>query len=462
MRILANNRTMTFARSLKTAIAATVILLAAGCETYSPLPLEPQPKLAGDLHALRNETKPPIDLGKPLSIETIALLAVQNNPDLAAARAGRAIAQAQVLQAGLLPNPQITGNYGFLRAGPGTSDQWTAGLGEDIRALVTFSANRRAAELSAGQTEADLLWQEWQVIGKARLLTIGYVKQSELLGLLQRARDILADSYARGAKAIREGNLTQSSVAPDLAAMADLDKQLADTRMKVQGNARDLDLLLGLDPTVKLTVDPALEIPKIDPAAVEAAIQNLPARRPDLVALKLGYDAQDEKYFAAILGQFPALVLGASGGHDTSKIYEFGPDVTMDLPIFNHNQGNVAIEKATRAKLHDEYTSRLSTDVAEIHGILADQVLLNRQLASARQSAREAEAASAAAERAYAASLIEVRAHADLIGAAAARSQEVITLEQAVLEQYSALVTLTGLGMPKAILAETADKEAMQ
>jgi outer membrane protein TolC len=251
-------------------------------------------------------------------------------------------------------------------------------------------------------------------------------------------------------------------VAPDLAAQADLDKQSADTQMKVQSNARDLDLLLGLDPSVKLDIDPALDVPKIDPAAVEATIPDLPIRRPDLVALKLGYAAQDEKYFAAILGQFPALVLGASGGHYTSAIYTFGPNVTMDLPIFNRNQGNVAIEKATRMKLHDEYVSRLSSDVAEIRGILADQALLDRQLASARQSTGEAEAASDAARRAYAEALIDSRAYADLISAAVTRRQEVISLEQTMLEQYSALVTLTGLGMPKAILTDTAHSEAMQ
>lgn len=459
MRGQADSAPMIFFRSCRTVAAVVAILLAAGCETYSPLPLDTKPKLAVDLHALRNDTTPSVDLARPLSIEAVALLAVQNNPDLAAARAGRDIARAQVLQAGLLPNPQITGSYGFLRAGPGTVDQWTAGLDEDIRALVTLSASRRTAEFGAGQTEADLLWQEWQVIGKARLLTIDYVKQRELLRLLDRAHGVMADRYARDAKAVRAGDLTQSAVAPDLAALADLDKQQADLEAKVQGNARDLDLLLGLEPSVKLEIDPTLEAPPLDDSRIEDAIKDLPARRPDLVALKLGYEAQDEKYFAAILGQFPALVLGGSGGHDTSAVYTIGPTVTMDLPIFNRNQGNVAIERATRAKLHQEYVGRLSADVAEIRGILADRALLSRQLAAARTSAQEAEAASDAAQKVYAAALIDARSYADLVGAAVTRRQEVISQEQALLEQYSALVTLTGLGIPKTTFVQTADKE---
>jgi outer membrane protein TolC len=179
-------------------------------------------------------------------------------------------------------------------------------------------------------------------------------------------------------------------------------------------------------------------------------VADLPARRPDLIALKLGYASQDEKYYAAILGQFPALVFGGSGGHDTSAIYTIGPNVTMDLPIFNRNQGNIAIEKATRQKLHDEYTDRLTADVAEIRGLLADQVLLQSQLAAARDAAAEAERAAQGAQSAYASLLIDARSYADLVAAALTRKQEVVTLEQGLLDQQVALATLTGIAMPVA------------
>jgi outer membrane protein TolC len=427
-------------------LALFAALVLSGCETYQRLPLASKPRLATNIQALRNDGA--IDLGKPLTVADIAVLAVQNNPDLVSARGDRGIAQAQVLQAGLLPNPQISGSYGFLRAGPATVDQWTAGLAEDIRALVTFSADRRAAELAAKQVEADLLWQEWQVIGKARMLTVDTVKQRELLASIRDARNLLADRYARDKRAVDEGNQTLAAVAPDLAALGDIDKQLADAEVKAQAGARDLDLLLGLEPSVKLDIDPAIAIPPVDVEAVEKLVKDLPSRRPDLVALKLGYASQDEKYYAAILGQFPALVLGGSGGHDTSAVYSVGPTVTMDLPIFNRNQGNIAIEKATREKLHDEYANRLSTDMAEIHGMLADQSLLRRQFADTREASAEADRAAKAAESAFAAALIDGRSYVDLVGAALTRRQELTTIEQTLLDQQIALATLTGIAMP--------------
>lgn len=426
------------------------LLLCGGCETYTPLPLDTKPRLATELGGLRNAGETPVDLSKPLSVNALAQLAVQNNPDLAAARGDRGIAEAQMLQAGLLPNPQISGSYGFLRAGPGTIDQWSAGLTEDIRALITFSATRKAAELGAKQTEADLLWQEWQVIGKARMLTVDYVKQGQLLTFVRDARRLLADRYDRDKRAVDEGNQTLAAIAPDLAALGDIDKQLADAEIKAQTGARDLDLLLGLDPSVKLNIDPAIDIPPVDTNAVKALVRDLPSRRPDLIALKLGYGAQDEKYYAAILGQFPALVFGGNGGHDTSSIYTIGPTVTMDLPIFNRNQGNIAIEKTTREKLYNEYANRLSADVAEIHGILADQTLLRRQLAATRDAAAQADRAADSAESAYAVALIDARSYADLVSAALSRRQELVSIEQTLLDQQIALATLTGIAMPVA------------
>jgi outer membrane protein TolC len=282
------------------------------------------------------------------------------------------------------------------------------------------------------------------------MLTVDYVKQHELLASVRDARHLLADRYERDKRAVDEGNQTLSAIAPDLAALGDIDKQLADAEIKAQTGARDLDLLLGLDPAVKLDIDPAIDIPAVDRTAIEALVRDLPSRRPDLIALKLGYGSQDEKYYAAILGQFPALVFGGSGGHDTTAVYSVGPTVTMDLPIFNRNQGNIAIEKASRAKLHSEYANRLSADVAEIHGMLADQALLRRQLAVTREAAAQADRAAKAAESAYATALIDARSYADLVSAALSRRQAVSTIEQTLLDQQVALATLTGIAMPVA------------
>ena len=123
---------------------------------------------------------------------------------------------------------------------------------------------------------------------------------------------------------------------------------------------------LGLAPEVMLTLNPAPDVPPWNPDAVMAELPVLAKHRPDLVALQLGYRTQNARLRAAILSRFPNLTIGVTGGSDNSNVRNFGPQVTLELPIFNQNQGNIAIETATRQQLHDEYTARLTAAVGQV------------------------------------------------------------------------------------------------
>ena len=162
-----------------------MLALLAGCATYSPLPLDKQARAADSVEQLRHDAPLPARLG----VDDIALLALQNNPDLVAARAQRGVAQAQLLSAGILPNPSLNASYGFLLGGPGTTGALAAGLSQDLTALVTLSAKRGAARESAREVDASLLWQEWQTIGKAQLQAVDLIegeRQQRLLAQLCR------------------------------------------------------------------------------------------------------------------------------------------------------------------------------------------------------------------------------------------------------------------------------------
>ena len=90
-----------------------------------------------------------------------------------------------------------------------------------------------------------------------------------------------------------------------------------------------------------MTLSDSVDLPAVDAAAVERTLTDLADRRPDLVALQLGYRSQEERVRGAILAQFPLLALGISGGHDTSDVRTLGPQITLDLPLFNRNQGRL-------------------------------------------------------------------------------------------------------------------------
>src|SRR5437763_222460 len=108
-------------------LALTLCLSAAGCQAYHAQPLDDvavRRGLAGpDQQQLRTqagEIRHPIlrsielhpDQG--LSPDEAAIIAVLVNPSLRAQRDQRASAQAELLKAGILPNPTLSYNYDFV------------------------------------------------------------------------------------------------------------------------------------------------------------------------------------------------------------------------------------------------------------------------------------------------------------------------------------------------------------
>ncbi len=209
-----------------------------------------------------------------------------------------------------------------------------------------------------------------------------------------------------------------------------------------------LDALLGLSPDIVVPLDDKPDLPAIDPDAVRRSLPDLAQHRPDLIALQLGYQAQEESLRGAILGQFPALSFGGNWGSDTTRVRSGGPAITFDLPIFNHNQGAIAIETATRQQLFDEYTARLSATTGEVEALLTEQALAERQLAALVPEATSADAVFQRANVAFEARLLDERSFVDFASARSAKMQQRITLEQTILEQRVALASLIGAGLP--------------
>jgi outer membrane protein TolC len=183
----------------------------------------------------------------------------------------------------------------------------------------------------------------------------------------------------------------------------------------------------------------------------------LPGRRPDLIALKAGYEAQEQKYRAAVLNQFPSLSVGFVRARDTSEIYTSGFQVNLSLPIFNRNRGNVAIEQATRQRLGDEYQTRLNSAYADIAHLRANSVILTAQLAISETMLPELEHNAQLAQQAYAAHDIVLGQYVDAQSAALTRRVDVATLDEALAEQRIGLQALLGSAIPDPDSPATSD-----
>jgi outer membrane protein TolC len=417
------------------------------CASYKPLPLPAEAKYAASLRDLSHSEGP---LANRLTVTDIAEVALENNLDLRAARAQSGVARAQMLQAGMPPNPSVTGALLPLVDGPGVTTAYNTGLTYDFKSLVTLSARRRSAEQAAHQVDAQILWQEWQVVGQARLLAVDIMQGERSRKLLAQARDLLSRRVDLVRRALAAGNTTLVTLAPDVAALQSIVTQAKDLdRLQLQ-RRHQLNALLGLAPDASLPLAERPDLPSYDGAAVLRSLPSLAARRPDLVALRFGYAAEDEKLRAAILAQFPNLTIGVTGGSDNSYIRNFGPQITLELPIFDRNQGNIAIERATRQRLHDEYAARLSAADGQVRAMVSEIALLSSQLDVARRDAVLLRRSAAEATAAFNDGNLDERSYVDFVSAELAKEQEILSVEQSILEQQIAVATLVGAGMPRA------------
>lgn len=425
------------------ALPVLALTALAGCALYSPLPLAPSSPLAPSAAAL-----PGFVPGVPLGVAQIAALAVENNPDLRAGRARRGVAGAQLLQSGLLVNPSVSGAILPLISGVGTMTGWNIGLSQDIKSLVTYRSRRRAAGLSARQVDAELLWQEWQVVGQARQLAVDLIQNERSRPMLVEAFDLLSRRNAVLQKALAAGNATLVTAAPTLVALQGARASLHTLDQRQLALRHQLNALLGLVPDAIVPLAGSVDLPPLDPDAIRASLATLPDRRPDLLALRLGYAAQDQNLRVAILSQFPDLILGGTASSDNSGVTNGGPTATVGLPIFDRNQGNVAIATATRAQLHADYSARLAAAIGQVGAMLSEMEQLSRQLAIVRRDLPAARLAARRASNAFGASNLDERSFVDLVTNLYTKEQEIMTLELALLDRQVALQTLVGAGLP--------------
>jgi len=367
-------------------VVLTAMVLS-GCANYQPMPLTLQ-TIAGsligpdmkDICVRAKEIKRPIL--KPiefnecdgLSADEAAVLAVLANPRLRAIRDQRAIASAQLLQAGLLPNPQLSYGMDFPTGGEtaGTVNAFGVGLDWDIGYLIAHQAKVDAAGARVSSVNLEIAWQEWQVAEAAKLHVYRLLIAEKLLALAKQveekrrqARDIITNTVKLGEKTALD--LSTANNAWQQARLA-----IPAAQQQMQGERLALNQILGLvaEKVILLQQDIDMPVWQSILSAAQAA-DGIENHRLDLLALKAGYQSQEARVRAAVKSQFPKINIGLSSERDTDNIRTMGFGVTIELPFFSQNQGQIAIERATRQQLFDEYVARLLDAQSEIAQILS-------------------------------------------------------------------------------------------
>ena len=416
----------------------------AGCIHYSPDPLPANVDLAGAL---------PIQITGPLNLDAVGTIAVLNNPDLRSQRAKSKIAEAQAFAAGILPNPQLTAELVQpTNQGDVGGSGYSFGLAYDIQNLWTQSAKVGAANAARDQARLDLLWQEWQTVAQARTLYIQGAAAAEKRELYINAEGKYAAQSDRSSRALMVGDVTFDAAAVDLGALLDSRSQLRTAERMVSQTDHQLRALLGLGEQVDVRLQPLMSPPIPDRPTIEAALAKVAEMRPDLKALQYGYQSQEENLRKSVLSQFPSLQLGVNRLSDTAGdtssfgnvIHAYSIGATLSLPLFDRNQGDIAVQTATRAQLRAEYQTRLDQTTSDAWRIWTEMQELNRAIQDIEAVIPQLQMNSDAAERAYQSGDLSALTYVTLQTQLLNRQAELSDLRQSLWSDAIALSSVIG------------------
>lgn len=438
-----------FPLAFRHTLPCLLCLALAGCAAYHSQPLPSAPDLASSpalTVPARQFLLPHLDPHpiptRGLDQTTLIMLAVYNDPDLKAARLQAGIARAQMLQAGLLPDPVFTAGLATSARDYGGS----LGIAQDLQALITRRAAISAAADARRQVHLNILWQEWQVAAQASQLFIQARGHQELQHVFQQNVTLLAARYRADLAAMQRGDQTSTIVSADLSQLLTEQDNLRNLQSADNITWHQLDQLLALRPGIRLHLIGSAAQSAITAAQFRAAIAALPRRRADLLALQAGYQSRKQTLRQAILAQFPNLSAGVKLARDPVEgVNSFGPQVTLTLPVFNRNRGQIALQRATRAWLRQTYQARLDSAVNQAHQLLQANHILASQLQNLNARLPQLRQTAAAARHSLHQNNLNAAAYVAMQSSYLARQAQSIQLRASLNSARSALRVLLGL-----------------
>ena len=336
-----------------------------------------------------------LDQGRPLSEEQAVVLALWNNAAFREALVEIDLTRADLVQAGLLPNPEFVyywpahdKPFKYLLDFP-IESLWL----RPIRVKAAAAENERAcARLT--QTALDLIRDTRQ--GYADLqLAQDRVKVAERSVKLRERVLELAETR------LKDGVATplEVSTARIDALQAQQDFTRASQEAGVVGER--LRNLTGLSATTfPLLADDAAFEPRTD-VPVEDLVAEAVATRPDAAAAASAANAAAERLRVARLSwvRFLGLIDATSG---RGRGHELGPALRMTVPIFNHGQGGTARAKAELEQLERRRQTVENQVILDVRQAHARYLQVRSELDFLRKKTRlEVEAAIARVDAAY-------------------------------------------------------------
>ncbi len=313
-------------------------------------------------------------LKRPLTADSAVQVALLNNHNLQATYEELGIAQAELVEAGLLKNPV----FYFERRLPGQAAE--IDLVQEFIDILLLPLRKRIA---AAQFEAAKLRVGHEILTTAAEVRAAFYEHQgdqQLVDLRKTVADATERSAETALKMHEAGNLRDLDLASEQATHAQAKIDLAKAQANAVQSREKLNKLMGaFGAQTNWTVASRLsELPgnEVSTAQLESrAIQ----QRLDLAAARQQFIAEARTRGIA---RAEAILQGAQIGshyeHEIEPRHSTGPSVSVPIPIFNQGQPASARASAKMRQAEQRYLA-LAADIRSDVRAARDKMLLSRR-----------------------------------------------------------------------------------
>ncbi len=321
-----------------------------------------------------------------LTLDDLEKMVLQGNPTLAQARARVQAAGGRKLQAGLYPNPVIGASGDENSPGPIIRGGEFGGFVE--QRFVTagkLRLDRGVAEQEEFQAQAADDAQRYRVLNSVRMLYYQALGDQSFVQVREELSRITREAVEVTRQLLNVGQADQ----PDLLA-AQVEARRAEVALAMARNGqqrtwRQLASMVGQQSLQPMPLEGDLEnLPELE---LDAALAAILGESPELRTAEAGIVRNELALRRARVEKIPDIVARGGVRYNRELLEQGGRpvgvegffDVSVRIPIFNRNQGNVAAARAEleHARLEvDRVKLSLRSRLAEVYKEYQDSLAL--------------------------------------------------------------------------------------
>ncbi len=296
-----------------------------------------------------------------LSFETLVAEALANNPELQFYEAEINAAKGLRKTAGLWNNPEISGAVGQKRVSSGSDGESSVSKGVASEIVVTQAfewpgrIRLRKAIADRDIKRAELELEQFRALLKARVKAAAYawiagqekaMATKEVAGRFHALKEVLLQRDQAGLTFLLEMRMIE-------AMELNIQRKASAALLASQTALLDLNQLRGVSPDADFDLTPSLNL-QFRPLekTKEDLIASAKVNDYEVRLRAMDLESQGYRVRLAKNERFPAITAGPSISQERAGDRErvIGAAVSLPLPLWNHNQGGIAVAKAQQTK----------------------------------------------------------------------------------------------------------------